>query len=177
MFKNPIFYGALAFAATALFLGLIIPAAICMDGWESSSIGTQGACSHHGGVNTIPETLAMLASLTAGFFAWSKAKKHEHILRSKDNKFIPKVENCCSGAMLKINSTLCFLWNGFAVFLKKTGVLKYLEEKTWGLVGLVFILGLLFPPFSFIFYALGIAALLNNADPQNGFLIRRKSNS
>jgi hypothetical protein len=29
----------------------IKPEAVCHDGWKSPSIGIQGACSHHGGVN------------------------------------------------------------------------------------------------------------------------------
>ncbi|WP_456388930.1 hypothetical protein [Profundibacter sp.] len=38
----------------------------CWDGWVSSSIGSQGACSHHGGVNKTLGTLAWLISVGAG---------------------------------------------------------------------------------------------------------------
>jgi hypothetical protein len=34
-----------------LFSLYIKPEAVCHDGWKSPSIGVQGACSHHGGVN------------------------------------------------------------------------------------------------------------------------------
>lgn len=38
----------------------------CWDGWVSSSIGSQGACSHHGGVNKTLGTLAWLLSVGVG---------------------------------------------------------------------------------------------------------------
>lgn len=47
---------------------------ICMDGWRSSSIGSQGACSHHGGVDYGPireaRRAAMLAAFLSAFVAW-----------------------------------------------------------------------------------------------------------
>jgi hypothetical protein len=33
-----------------ILMGFFVPAATCVDGWKSPSIGRQGACSHHGGV-------------------------------------------------------------------------------------------------------------------------------
>lgn len=40
---------------------------ICGDGWASSSIGRSGACSHHGGVNRLPQTLAFVFSFLVAF--------------------------------------------------------------------------------------------------------------
>jgi hypothetical protein len=54
------------------FLSGFIPEAHCRDGWESSSIGIQGACSHHGGVKRYGDWkfLAFLASCFASAIAW-----------------------------------------------------------------------------------------------------------
>jgi hypothetical protein len=44
--------------------GLLLAGAVtCADGWASGSIGRHGACSHHGGVNTLPRALALLLAL------------------------------------------------------------------------------------------------------------------
>lgn len=47
-----------------------IPAATCNDGWASASIGSRGACSHHGGVNSQGHWrfLAFIASAGFGIF-------------------------------------------------------------------------------------------------------------
>lgn len=43
----------------------------CRDGWRSSSIGTQGACSHHGGVEYDPVSYFVLPiSFTATLFSF-----------------------------------------------------------------------------------------------------------
>lgn len=39
---------------------LLLTFQICLDGWVSSSIGSQGACSHHGGVTTKLNTLGLV---------------------------------------------------------------------------------------------------------------------
>lgn len=41
----------------------ILGGAVCSDGWTSGSIGKSGACSHHGGVNKLPNLLAFIASM------------------------------------------------------------------------------------------------------------------
>src|SRR5688572_1014016 len=41
-------------------------AAVCEDGWKSSSIGRPGACSHHGGVDRSASGLALIVSLLVG---------------------------------------------------------------------------------------------------------------
>lgn len=42
----------------------------CNDGWVSPSLGTQGACSHHGGVNDFPIQLLFVVSVLLGFFTY-----------------------------------------------------------------------------------------------------------
>jgi hypothetical protein len=51
--KQAITVGALA--AIAFLAGCMVTGAVqgplrCRDGWQSMSIGRQGACSHHGGL-------------------------------------------------------------------------------------------------------------------------------
>jgi len=36
-------------------VGFMISDLQCIDGWSSSSIGRQGACSHHGGVVSVSD--------------------------------------------------------------------------------------------------------------------------
>lgn len=42
----------------------------CESGWRSPSIGTQGACSHHGGVASTGRGLAFLVSIGLGVLAY-----------------------------------------------------------------------------------------------------------
>jgi hypothetical protein len=50
-------------------------AGVCSDGWASPSIGSQGACSHHGGVDGsggIYITVVLVASCYAGVWVATK---------------------------------------------------------------------------------------------------------
>jgi hypothetical protein len=40
--------------------------AVCHDGWHSTSIGSPGACSHHGGIDRSASRTALLVSLLSG---------------------------------------------------------------------------------------------------------------
>ena len=53
----------------------------CVDGWQSQSIGSQGACSHHGGVAGRPFAL-FVASLVAALCAVGLFIRHEKKTRS-----------------------------------------------------------------------------------------------
>ena len=67
----------------ALGLFLIGPVK-CSDGWDSPSIGKQGACSHHGGVNRLPQTIVLFLSVGFGFYTSSRCKdKAEKTLTTK----------------------------------------------------------------------------------------------
>ncbi|MBN9454264.1 MAG: hypothetical protein J0I42_20195 [Bosea sp.] len=59
-------FGVATFVATFIFLNLISGPLTCNSGWASPSIGSQGACSHHGGVDRLPGFLRFLASAAAG---------------------------------------------------------------------------------------------------------------
>ncbi|WP_152967616.1 hypothetical protein [Pannonibacter phragmitetus] len=69
----------------------------CSSGWISPSIGSSGACSHHGGVDRTRPRLAWVFSLViSGLAAWWTFKKLEKVqeylptsddsVRSKEKK-------------------------------------------------------------------------------------------
>lgn len=67
--RNPWFFGALVFLVMQA-LGFWLAAKIlgpigCEDNWNSSSIGAQGACSHHGGVDRSRASFISLLSFSA----------------------------------------------------------------------------------------------------------------
>jgi hypothetical protein len=41
----------------------------CVDGWKSFSIGSQGACSYHGGVDKTPRNIVLIISVLGGIIA------------------------------------------------------------------------------------------------------------
>ncbi len=51
----------LTYAAFRFLLGPYV----CQSGWASPSVGTQGACSHHGGIDRSPHYWSMLAGVVA----------------------------------------------------------------------------------------------------------------
>ena len=75
-----------------LLVGLssLIPEPRCRDGWESPSIGRQGACSHHGGVERHEGFvfLAIATSFCAGLIttlrltAWAERRKKARFIAS-----------------------------------------------------------------------------------------------
>lgn len=67
--KSPVAVGAMAFIASMLIIGAFMGPTTCNSGWQSGSIGRQGACSHHGGVNRTPGTLRFMVSLGVGIWA------------------------------------------------------------------------------------------------------------
>ena len=55
-----------AFTVTRLLIGdFFDERPVCMDGWGSPSIGRQGACSHHGGVQPQPATAFFISVAVA----------------------------------------------------------------------------------------------------------------
>ncbi|WP_312591824.1 topoisomerase DNA-binding C4 zinc finger domain-containing protein [Stutzerimonas nitrititolerans] len=66
--KNLKKFTAAVFILTLIFLKLIIGPVTCNSGWKSSSIGRQGACSHHGGVAGWKGSLPILLSGAAAFW-------------------------------------------------------------------------------------------------------------
>lgn len=71
LLKNPFVVGILVFIFAGIVFGLISGPAVCRDGWHSSSIGTRGACSHHGGIKRgWGGILATIVGLAAGFWRY-----------------------------------------------------------------------------------------------------------
>ena len=50
--SHPFFAGLLTFVVLLKVMTPLIRPTVCRDGWASGSIGSRGACSHHGGVGT-----------------------------------------------------------------------------------------------------------------------------
>jgi hypothetical protein len=69
--KHRIVVPVATFFALILWAGLLVGPTTCSDGWNSSSIGTQGACSWHGGVGTNwSAVLATAISFAVAFALW-----------------------------------------------------------------------------------------------------------
>jgi len=66
------FLGLAAYAVVTLALTADIPPPACADGWQSPSIGSTGACSHHGGVNYHTEQYfsALIFGALSGLFVY-----------------------------------------------------------------------------------------------------------
>jgi len=80
--------GGVVGIVTFLSACYFIPNATCADGWNSPSIGRQGACSHHGGVRSYGELylLALGGSLFAGLYVSGySSNKHPSALPSSQN--------------------------------------------------------------------------------------------
>ena len=68
--RSPWTTGAAAFFLSLFVLGWLFGGPVtCRDGWRSPSIGKQGACSHHGGVDRSTGHLIFLVSLGIGLTA------------------------------------------------------------------------------------------------------------
>ncbi len=51
--------------AIFVYLGTLFSG--CSDGWGSSLIGSRGACSHHGGVSSVPWIFSIIGAVAAVF--------------------------------------------------------------------------------------------------------------
>jgi hypothetical protein len=67
----PWFVSIVLAVGTGFFVGSFIDPATCSDGWDSQSIGKQGACSWHGGVERDPLRFAVIpSSLFVGYISF-----------------------------------------------------------------------------------------------------------
>lgn len=102
--KYKIRVSILVFLVVFFFVRILLGAAACSDGWRSGSIGSRGACSHHGGVDSVPGIVAVvLASIAVlFFFAYvdKKYRKYKGFIVKCDlplhhlENFSPTVPNC-----------------------------------------------------------------------------------
>lgn len=76
------------FLATIILIGTLFGAAVCSDGWASGSIGSRGACSHHGGVSSIPAVVSFIAACIATIvfnsYVDGKYRKHKGFIVKHD---------------------------------------------------------------------------------------------
>jgi hypothetical protein len=75
--------GVVAFLVSLIVLLILAGPLTCSDGWHSPSIGRQGACSWHGGVDYTPRFFAFLVSVFVGLFAFFVSAWLAHKLSSK----------------------------------------------------------------------------------------------
>lgn len=61
--------GIIVFLGTMILLSILIGGAVCSDGWASASIGRQGACSSHGGIDRTVDVIKFLLSIGATVWA------------------------------------------------------------------------------------------------------------
>ena len=88
--KTPI--SIAAFVGTMLLLNAAFPQIReCIDGWGSPSIGSQGACSHHGGVKGGFGFFFLLIGAAVGGYVFHKLDERE-ILWSKQTSSQPTNE-------------------------------------------------------------------------------------
>lgn len=58
--------GFVTMLGLSILAGQLLGPINCRDGWASSSIGRQGACSHHGGVDRSREGLVIIFMIVGG---------------------------------------------------------------------------------------------------------------
>ena len=74
---SPFAVGLTTFVVCMAVLLYVVGPVACNDGWASPSIGRQGACSWHGGVNSFPQFASFLVSLFVAFIASNLARKRD----------------------------------------------------------------------------------------------------
>lgn len=91
-------------------LSILIPGSVCSDGWQSSSIGSRGACSHHGGVSSLPKFLLFFAfciSLYGAFYINDLLnKKKSHDVKKEDNLVLPEEKTGTLGPENQMNGSI-----------------------------------------------------------------------
>jgi len=171
MYRSPIFYAVMVFVISLLVIGILMPALSCMDGWQSGSIGKQGACSHHGSVNYIPVVLGVIISYAISFFVWKFAKKNEVKLKSKDNKAVVHAEKVSVSFLQLLNRFLCKFWNFLVLVLHKIGIGSIFDKAPIITVIVGFVLIVIIPPIALSVFILGVTAYFNGASAKSGFLV------
>lgn len=80
----------------------------CRDGWYSQSIGRQGACSWHGGVNSTPQEIVFFVSLalstSGGILLYRFLKKGVHTSHYDSSKAEDEISVLTLQRRLRISS-------------------------------------------------------------------------
>ncbi|MET0707612.1 MAG: hypothetical protein ABWY82_12345 [Tardiphaga sp.] len=71
----PVVLGIAAFLLTLIIGRAVTGPTVCRDGWLSGSVGSQGTCSHHGGVDRRPQALVFTLGMFVGFGAYVGVKR------------------------------------------------------------------------------------------------------
>lgn len=72
------------FVCSLILLAILFGGAVCADGWHSSSIGIQGACSHHGGVRHMGFFIFICATLISSVIVFLLYRNQFTIERIKN---------------------------------------------------------------------------------------------
>jgi hypothetical protein len=86
---SPFAIGLTTFIVCMAVLLYVVGPEACNDGWVSPSIGRQGACSWHGGVNDFPQVASFLVSLLVAFIASNLVSKRNGRKRNAAPSSIP----------------------------------------------------------------------------------------
>lgn len=88
--RHPILTGIALFLFCVVGLNILFGPATCRDGWRSSSIGRQGACSHHGGVDRSKGSIAFFIAVVVGggvgYSLYQKAEAEEREVRRVEHE-------------------------------------------------------------------------------------------
>lgn len=131
--KDGIILGITVGFITNIIILLFLPSRkmVCRDGWESSSIGIIGACSHHGGVERDPRLAyafffsVFIGLIVAIWYISKKYKEDEKIQNIKEAEEYERLEE------LKRNSPSCPICSNYMIKrVAKNG--KYIGKEFWG---------------------------------------------
>lgn len=115
--------GLISGIAIYIIIRILLPDIVCVDGWGSPSIGRQGACSHHGGVDNSPLVYTLFFSLFVGFIiaSYFNGKEDQRLEKEREEKL----------EELKRNSPSCPKCGSYMVKkLARKG--KYSGREFWG---------------------------------------------
>lgn len=178
---------------SALFLYWVVGnlfdlSASCWSGWQSPSIGSQGACSHHGGVNRTAEYLAFLFSLSAGVFAgvryYGKAqgnaapKEYEGMQgddRRQEQDGLNRAFSAMCSASIAIFAEAAvvarYCWNAQMRFLKSIGLMPYFRSYWWLFLVAAFVFLAIFQPLGVAFLITAFAAMAHDPRSENDYVV------
>ncbi|MBL4613927.1 MAG: hypothetical protein JKY27_03515 [Magnetovibrio sp.] len=86
-YKKTIWIMLATFVLSLIIISIFSGPLRCVDGWVSSSIGSSGACSHHGGVEVKPTLIiAILITLFVGYTVNHKKKRLKKMQKETASK-------------------------------------------------------------------------------------------
>lgn len=100
--------GFVIFCVLFIALHVLFAGAVCSDGWASPSIGSSGACSHHGGVSKAKNVIILIASIAGaiGISRFTAQRAHKQNEKSTSDSPIKTSVNPDYAASNHDNSRL-----------------------------------------------------------------------